>query len=103
VNGGVFLGGARPEILGCGAVAELADARYWSYGDGDGDLWQSLRTSPVADRIGLALPRVLARLPYGEKTEEIDSFYFEEMPQRNHESYLWANPSYACGRLLAER
>jgi len=102
VNGGVFLGGAKPEILGCSAVAELADARYWSYGDDDGALWQSLRTSPVADRIGLALPRVLARLPYGEKTEEIDSFYFEEMPQRNHESYLWANPSYACGRLLAE-
>ncbi len=101
VNGGVFLSGASPEILGCSAVAELADARYWSAANAS-TLWQSLRTSPIADRIGLALPRVLARLPYGEETEEIDSFRFEEMPRRNHEDYLWANPAFTCGRLLAE-
>ena len=102
VNGGIFLGGASPEILGCSAVAELADARYWSSAGDGSTLWQSLRTSPVADRIGLALPRVLGRLPYGEETEEIDSFHFDEMPQRNHEDYLWANPAFACSRLLAE-
>jgi len=102
VNGGIFLGGASPGILGCSAVAELADAKYWSATADGSTLWQSLRTSAVADRIGLALPRVLARLPYGEETEEIDSFHFEEMPQRNHEDYLWANPAFACGRLLAE-
>ncbi len=102
VNGGVFLGGAKPQILGCGTTAQLADARYWSAAAGGSTLWQSLRTSAVADRIGLALPRVLARLPYGEETEEIDSFRFEEMLQRNHEDYLWANPAFACGRLLAE-
>jgi len=102
VNGGIFLGGARPSILGCSTTAELANARYWSATGGDSTLWQSLRTSPVADRIGLALPRVLARLPYGEETEEIDSFQFEEMPQRNHDDYLWANPAFSCGRLLGE-
>ncbi len=102
VNGGIFLGGASPRILGCGAVAELADVKYWSSATDTGTLWQSLRTSPIADRIGLALPRVLARLPYGKDTEEIDSFRFEEMPQRGHEDYLWANPAFACSRLLAE-
>jgi type VI secretion system protein ImpC len=102
-NGGVFIGGARPEILGCKSTAELADAKYWTAPSDAKSLWQSLRTSPVAGHIGLALPRVLARLPYGENTEEIDSFVFEEMPQRNHEDYLWANPAYACGRLLAEQ
>lgn len=102
VNGGVFLSGAKPEILGCSSTSELADTRYWYSTTKDGTLWQSLRTSPIADRIGLALPRVLARLPYGEQSEEIDSFHFEEMPQRNHEDFLWANPAFACGRLLAE-
>ncbi len=102
MNGGIFLGGAQPSILGCSTVAQLADAKYWSSDGGDGDLWQVLRTSPVADRLGLALPRVLARLPYGEQTEEIDSFLFEEMPQRNHEDYLWANPAYYCARMLAQ-
>jgi type VI secretion system protein ImpC len=103
VNGGVFLGGARPQMLGCGSVAELADARYWSADGEDCRLWQSLRTSAVAGNIGLALPRVLARLPYGENSEEIDSFMFEEMPERNHEDYLWANPAFSCARLLAEQ
>jgi len=102
VNGGVFLGGARPEMLGCTSTAELADARYWSSAEEANPLWQSLRTSPVADHVGLALPRVLARLPYGRDTEEIDSFQFEEMPSRNHEDYLWSNPAFACGRLLAQ-
>lgn len=101
-NGAVFLGGARPEILGCSSPAELADAKYWSAGGDQRELWQALRHSPVADRIGLALPRVLGRLPYGQGSEEIDAFRFEEMPERNHEQYLWINPAYACGRLLAQ-
>lgn len=102
LNGGAFLGGAKPALLGCETTAELADARYWPSNNGGKALWGSLRTSPVADRIGLALPRVLARLPYGEQSEPIDGFAFEEMPRRNHEHYLWANPAYACARLLAQ-
>jgi type VI secretion system protein ImpC len=101
VNGSIVLGGAQPAILGCKSSAELADARYWSTA-GDDSLWQSLRKSAVAQSIGLALPRVLNRLPYGGQTDPIDSFEFEEMPQRNHEDYLWANPALACGRLLAQ-
>jgi type VI secretion system protein ImpC len=102
VNGGVFLGGARPDILGCRTTADLADARYWATADEDARLWQSLRSSPVSAHIGLLLPRLLSRLPYGEASEEIDRFEFEEMPQRNHEDYLWSNAAFACARLLAE-
>jgi type VI secretion system protein ImpC len=102
VNGAVFIGGARPDVLGCSSSAELADAKYWTNEGQDFSLWHSLRASAVADRIGLAMPRVLSRLPYGRDTEEIDTFFFEEMPSRNHEHYLWSNPAYACGRLLAE-
>jgi type VI secretion system protein ImpC len=101
MNGGAFLAGAKPAILGCNSSAELADAHYWSSG-GDNTLWSSLRSSAVSAHIGLALPRVLGRLPYGEESEEIDSFPFEEMPHRNHEDYLWANPAYACARMLAQ-
>jgi type VI secretion system protein ImpC len=101
-NGAVFLGGAQPGILGCSSTAELADAKYWSAGGDQRELWQALRRSPVADRIGLALPRVLGRLPYGQNSEEIDAFRFEELPERRHEEYLWTNPAYACGRLLAQ-
>ena len=64
-------------------------------------LWQALRTSPQASSIGLALPRFLLRLPYGEKTNTIESFAFEEMPGTpDHHQYLWGNPAFACAYLL---
>lgn len=103
VNGGVFLAGAEPGLLGCSSTAELADVRYWSTGDEAHRLWTALRQSPFAPHLGLAMPRVLLRLPYGENGEEIDAFGFEEMSGRSHEDYLWGNPAYHCARLLAEQ
>jgi len=64
-------------------------------------VWQALRNSPQASSIGLALPRFLLRLPYGEKTSTIESFAFEEMPGApDHHHYLWGNPAFACACLL---
>ncbi len=58
---------------------------------------------PEASAIGLALPRFLLRLPYGKKTDPIESFDFEEMPEApSHEDYLWGNPAFACAALLAQ-
>ena len=67
-------------------------------------LWQALRNSPEASSIGLALPRFLLRLPYGEKTNTVESFPFEEMPGTppDHHEYLWGNPAFACAYLLGQ-
>lgn len=63
----------------------------------------ALRAVPEAASIGLALPRFLLRLPYGRKTDTIESFDFEEMMQPpEHEDYLWANPAFAGALLLAQ-
>jgi type VI secretion system protein ImpC len=65
--------------------------------------WERLRQSPEACWIGLAMPRFLLRLPYGKKTDPVESFEFEEMPGApNHQEYLWGNPALACVQLLAE-
>jgi type VI secretion system protein ImpC len=64
--------------------------------------WQALRELPEAALLGLAVPRFLLRLPYGENTKSIDKFAYEEMslpPDANH--YLWANPALGCATLLA--
>lgn len=51
----------------------------------------------------MALPRFLLRLPYGKKTDPIESFDFEEMPEAPaHEDYLWGNPAFAWAVLLAQ-
>ena len=64
--------------------------------------WLELRHSPEAHWIGLAVPRFLLRLPYGNDTSPVESFDFEEMPESVHSAYLWANPAFACACLLGE-
>ena len=67
-----------------------------------GPNWRDLAASAEARWIGLALPRVLLRLPYGKSTSAIDSFEFEEMPVSVHTEYLWGNPGFFCAGLLGE-
>jgi type VI secretion system protein ImpC len=63
--------------------------------------WRALRGSPAARWIGLALPRFLARMPYGRATYPIESFPFEEISGGpEHGDFLWANPAFACALLL---
>lgn len=65
--------------------------------------WERLRQLPEACWIGLAMPRFLLRLPYGEKTDRVESFDFEEMPGAPaHQEYLWGNPAFACVQVLAD-
>lgn len=82
------------------AEADLGGALEGADADGP---WNRLRRSPVASWLGLALPRFLLRLPYGEETDQVESFRFEEIPGTPaHGDYLWANPSIACAYLLGE-
>jgi type VI secretion system protein ImpC len=100
-NDSVFLAAANPEVIGAASLPDQPDFKTWSDATDRNPMWKQLRESPFASRIGLALPRILARLPYGKDTEEIDSFDFEEMPSPQHGSYLWANPTLAMCGLLA--
>lgn len=66
-------------------------------------LWEQFRRLPSATYLGLAIPRFLLRLPYGKRTDPLESFAFEEMPAIPvHSEYLWGNPAFAVGRLLGE-
>ncbi|MER2602418.1 MAG: type VI secretion system contractile sheath large subunit [Candidatus Competibacter phosphatis] len=101
--GGPFLAAADPSALGCASAAELADPTQWTPLPADAEQhWQALRQTEVAPWLGLALPRVLLRLPYGQKTEPVEQLEFEEMPLgRDPDAYLWGNPAFACARLIA--
>jgi len=60
--------------------------------------WRSLRDSDDSRYIGLTMPRFLARLPYGIKTDPIDEFDFEEdIEGADHLKYCWANSAFAMG------
>ncbi len=67
------------------------------------DAWDALRALPEAGYLALGLPRFMLRLPYGQGTEPIDAFNFEEFtPQGGMRTFLWANPAAVVGLLLAE-
>ena len=66
----------------------------------DQHAWQELRGSACAASIGMALPRMLLRLPYGKKSEPVERFNFEEQPQA--EEYLWGSGALACAALVGK-
>jgi type VI secretion system protein ImpC len=98
--GAPWIAAADPSLIGCPSFGEMSDPDDW--GAAGSAEWSELRQSPEAASIGLVLPRLLLRLPYGENTEPCELFGFEEADgQPGHEEYLWGNPAFACGLLLA--
>ncbi|NOX76545.1 MAG: hypothetical protein GXP17_08040 [Gammaproteobacteria bacterium] len=101
--GGPFIARGDMGLLGCQNLARLNEPRQWTPQDDDlSRHWHALRSARVAKWIGLALPRVLLRLPYGKGGEPLDRFDFEEVPQSGpHEAFLWGSPAVFCGLALA--
>jgi type VI secretion system protein ImpC len=93
-----FIAGASPTVMQMGSWQELANPRDLTklFGTPEYASWKSLRTSEDARYIGLAMPRFLARLPYGAKTDPVEAFDFEEdTGAADHTRYTWANSAYA--------
>jgi type VI secretion system protein ImpC len=67
--------------------------------------WRSFRESDDARFVSLAMPRVLARVPYGATTKPVEEFNYEEAPfdetgaaqALSHKEYCWSNAAYAMG------
>lgn len=102
-EGAVLLGSAAAEL----ALVDAPDA--W-----DGALptatdpaaqarWRALRASWVAPHVGLVWPRVMARLPYGAKTQPVSSFSFEELDRTatGSEALPWRLAALDLASLLA--
>ena len=99
-----FVAGAAPSLVGCPEGADLGrhlnECKQLPVGQGR--LWRTLRALPEAVWLGLALPRLLLRLPYGSDTAPLDRFAFEEQEVPQHEHYLWGNAIFACCCLLGQ-
>ncbi|HWB08859.1 MAG TPA: type VI secretion system contractile sheath large subunit [Pirellulales bacterium] len=105
--GGPFVAAACPEMIGCQKISDLPEPSSWAVGAENLKRWQALRGSPVAAWLGLAMPRILLRAPYGNASDPIEEFAFEEVTDpRQSEDFLWGNPALACaivaGRCFAQ-
>ncbi|MGE0797070.1 MAG: type VI secretion system contractile sheath large subunit [Lautropia sp.] len=93
-----FISGAAPSLMQMDSWQELANPRDLTkiFTTPEYASWRSLRDSDEAQYLGLAMPRFLARLPYGAKTSPVDEFAFEEdTAGTDHAKYGWANSAYA--------
>jgi type VI secretion system protein ImpC len=98
--GAPWLAAADPRIAGCPSVETCPDPRDWV--TEPIPHWSAVRRSPEAEWLGLALPRILLRVPYSPDTEPCQALAFWEMPESPvHEAYLWGNPAFACAGLIA--
>jgi type VI secretion system protein ImpC len=93
-----FFAGVDPTMLGMDSFAELANPRDIGkiFDTPEYAAWRGLRDAADSRYIGLCMPRVLARLPYGAKTEPVEEFAFEEDTDgKVAENYCWMNAAYA--------
>ena len=93
-----FISAASPNLMQMESWQELANPRDLTkiFTTPEYAAWRSLRESDDARYIGLCMPRFLARLPYGAKTNPVEEFDFEEDTEgASHDKYTWANSAYA--------
>jgi type VI secretion system protein ImpC len=93
-----FIAGASPTVMQMNSWQELANPRDLTkiFLTPEYAGWRSLRESEDSRYIGLAMPRFLARLPYGAKTSPVEEFDFEEdTGAADHTKYTWSNSAYA--------
>jgi type VI secretion system protein ImpC len=99
-----FIAATAPSVMQMDSWAELANPRDLTriFQTPEYAPWRSLRASEDSRYVGLCLPRFLARLPYGPRTEPVEAFDFEEEVDGPDASrFLWGNPAFAMAANIA--
>jgi type VI secretion system protein ImpD len=98
-----FIAGAHPAMFGLddfrGFQQPLNFPRIFQ--QTDYFHWRNLRREEDSRFVGLVLPRVLMRQPYGDDGSRVDGFRFkEDVDGPDHGKYLWGSAVYAFGAVL---
>ncbi|MCB9702223.1 MAG: type VI secretion system contractile sheath large subunit [Myxococcales bacterium] len=101
-----ILSNAGPRFFGLDAMPELARVKdLQAVFEGPAHArWASLRDREDARYLGLCLPRILLRAPYGRRESELGvrGFVFDEGVDGDHGRYLWGPASLALTARVAE-
>jgi type VI secretion system protein ImpC len=107
-----FIAAASPRLLGLDSYRELSAPRDMEkiFDSLEYTKWNAYRETEDSRFVTLVLPRVLARLPYGERTTKVDEFDYEEAPideagvarRMPHDDYCWMNAAYAMSARLTD-
>jgi type VI secretion system protein ImpC len=100
-----FLTAASPELMNLESFTQLDAPRDLAkiFDTTEYAKWKSFRQSEDSRYVGLCVPHVLMRLPYGKDTKQIDAFNYEEaVDGSDHSKYLWGNAAWALGARLTQ-
>jgi type VI secretion system protein ImpC len=100
-----FISAAAPGLLGLDTFTDLPNPRDLAkkFESVDYAMWKSFRESEDSRYVGLTLPHVLMRLPYGPDTVPVEAFDFkEDVDGKDHSKYCWGNAAYAFGARLTD-
>src|SRR5258708_1928856 len=98
-----FLTAANPEMLNLDSFTTIDAPRDMAkiFDNTEYAKWKSFRASEDARYVGLALPHILMRLPYGKNGVTCDAFNYQEgVDGSDHSKYLWGNAAYALAARL---
>ncbi len=96
---------ASPSLFGLESFEDIGKPRDLSkiFDTVEYAKWKSFRESEDSRYVGIVLPHVLGRLPYGRETVPVDEFNFEEdVDGSDHKKYLWNNAAYAFAARLTD-
>lgn len=100
-----FISGADPSMMNLDSFGALDQPRDLAkiFDTTEFAKWKSFRASEDSRYVGLVLPRVLGRLPYGRDTKPVEAFNYEEgVDGTDHSKYLWMNAAWAMGAKLTQ-
>lgn len=101
-----FLSAISPGMLSMNEFSELPRPRDLAkmFDTTDYARWRSFRQNDDSRYIGLTLPLVLGRLPYGAKTIPAETFNFEEQVEEDESGldYLWINAAWELAERIVE-
>ena len=98
-----FISAAAPRLFGLESFAEIGRPRNLGklFETMEYTKWKTFRESDDARYVGLVLPHILGRLPYGPDSNPVEEFDFrEDVDGTDHSRYLWSNAAYAYGARL---
>lgn len=96
---------ANSALMGLDSFTDLPNPRDLAkkFETPDYAKWKSFRESDDSRYVGLALPHILMRLPYGPETVPVETFNFkEQVDGTDHSKYVWGNAAYAIGARLTD-
>jgi type VI secretion system protein ImpC len=100
-----FVAAAAPKLMNLDRWDELSKPRDLAkiFEGVEYAAWKSFRESEDSRYVALTMPRVLARLPYGQNFNKVSEFNYEEaVDGTNHDKYLWMNAAWAYATRITD-